>query len=208
MSPFEAVYGFKPPSLATYVKGVSSNAAVDDTLRTKDEILALLKENLNRAQTRMKQYADLRRTKVEFNVGDLVFLKLRPYRQTSARIRRHMKLSHRSFGPYKVLERIGSVAYKLKLPGHCHILHVYHVSLLKQRLGSRNIHSTDLPVEGILLPEPYKILAYRTKTRCKKLIPQVLIQWAHSSEEDATWEDSSHIQQEFPNFSLANKAAN
>lgn len=76
----------------------------------------LLQDNLSKAQERMKLYADKRRSEREFQVGDIVFLKLQPYKQSSIYIRRNLKLSSKYYGPYKILEKVGSVAYKLELP--------------------------------------------------------------------------------------------
>ena len=64
----------------------------------------------------MKRYADLERKDVEFGLGDLVFLKLRPYKQTSLRKKMSEKLSPKYFRPYKIIEKIGAVAYKRELP--------------------------------------------------------------------------------------------
>lgn len=66
------MYGYLPPRFPTYEPSTTVVAAVDDTLRSRDQILALLRENLQKAQSRMKKFADLKRTEREFKVGDLV----------------------------------------------------------------------------------------------------------------------------------------
>ncbi|KAL8167302.1 hypothetical protein V2J09_008801 [Rumex salicifolius] len=73
--------------------------------------MAQLRENLCKVQSRMKQFANAHRSEREFQVGDWVNLKLQPYRQSSMAIRRHLKLSSRFYGPYKVEAKVGSVAY-------------------------------------------------------------------------------------------------
>lgn len=70
----------------------------------------LLQDNLCKAQERMKYYADKRRSNRTFQVGDMVYLKLQPYRQTYVPLRKHLKLSSKYYGPYKILSKIGLVA--------------------------------------------------------------------------------------------------
>ena len=75
-------------------------------------MLGALEEHLQIAQEKMKKKADLKRRDVEYMVGDLVFLKIRPYRQVSLWKKRNEKLSSKFFGPYKIIEeRTGPVAY-------------------------------------------------------------------------------------------------
>ena len=73
-------------------------------------MIRLLKANLIEAQARMKGYADKRRSGRTFEVGDMVFLRLQPYKQTIVAFKGNRKLSPRFFGPYKVLQRVGQVA--------------------------------------------------------------------------------------------------
>ena len=77
--------------------------------------VSLIRDHLCVAQSREKSYADTRRRELEFSVGDLVFLKVSPWRG-SVRIRGKGKLSPRYVGPFEIVERIGSSAYRLLLP--------------------------------------------------------------------------------------------
>jgi hypothetical protein len=83
MTPFEAVYGKKPPSVLSYLLGTSKVQAVDQTLTVRENILRTLKENLVMEHNRMKQQADQGRFEHQFEEGDQVFLRLQPYKQTS-----------------------------------------------------------------------------------------------------------------------------
>jgi hypothetical protein len=74
MTPFEAVYGHKPPSVLLYLLGTSKVQAVDQTLTVQEDILRTLKENLVMAQNRMKQQADQGHLERQFAEGDQVFL--------------------------------------------------------------------------------------------------------------------------------------
>ena len=79
-TPFELVYGRTPPSILSYIEGASRLEAIDQELRSRDELLKKLKSNLLDTQARMKSYIDRQRTDIQFQIGDLVFVKLQPYR--------------------------------------------------------------------------------------------------------------------------------
>uniref|UniRef100_A0A2N9H2J1 Chromo domain-containing protein n=1 Tax=Fagus sylvatica TaxID=28930 RepID=A0A2N9H2J1_FAGSY len=176
--------------------GTAKIEAVDKELLTRDEILKELRQNIQQAQVRMKQNADKHRRDVEFAVGDWVYLRLQPYRQSSIAFRKNLKLSPRYFGPFQVVERVGAVAYKLKLPAESKLHSVFHVSNLKRKLGSQEEASTMLPVidnsDG-LVPLPQAILDRRTR-RSKE---EVLVHWQGLSPADATWEDAQSLRLRF-----------
>jgi hypothetical protein len=110
MTPFEAVYGQKPPSILSYLPGVSKVHAVDQTLTVREDILCTLKENLVMAHNRMKQQADQGHSERQFAEGDQVFLRLQPYKKNSLKVKHCQKLAPKFYGPYTVLKRVGHVA--------------------------------------------------------------------------------------------------
>lgn len=91
----------------------------------------------------MKQQVDAKRREVKFTTGDWVYLKLHPNRQSSVFRRAHQKLASRYFGPFQVIAEVGPVAYRLALPVESKIHPIFHVSLLKQKLGD----PVDVPQE-------------------------------------------------------------
>jgi hypothetical protein len=110
--------------------------AVQKELNDRDEALRQLKAQLLRAQGKMKQQADKKRCDKSFEIGEWVFVKLRAHRQQSVVSRINAKLAARYYGPYPEVERIGAVAYKIKLPEGSRVHPVFHVSLLKKAVGS------------------------------------------------------------------------
>lgn len=77
--------------------------AVDELLKSRDQIYKRLKENLEAARQRMKKYANFHKTERVFEVGDLVYLRPQPYRQHSV-VMRSLKLSPRFYRPYRILQ--------------------------------------------------------------------------------------------------------
>ena len=111
-----AVYGYHPLSIASSLRENSKVQAVEYHIEHQ-QVLKLLKDKLNLAQNRMKQKADQHWNKRSFDVGDWVFLQLQPYKQMSfKKAKKDNKLSPNYYGPYKVLQNIGTMVYKLELP--------------------------------------------------------------------------------------------
>jgi hypothetical protein len=151
----------------------------------------------------MKYFADKNRTPREFKVRDWVYLRLRPYRHMSISLRRNLKLSPRYYGPFKVIQKIGIVAYKLDLPSISQIYPIFHVSNLKQQLGARIAPLGTLLVltpEGTLTLEPEKILTRRMKRKGNRAVTEVLTQWKGMLDKDATWKELETLHHRFPDL--------
>ena len=106
----------------------------------EERYLALnaLKENLCAAQNRMKKMANWKRRELKFKVGDEVYLKLILYKQCSLARKKCEKLAPKYYGPYKTIEGIWEVAYRLMLPLETIIHNVFHISQLKLKLGKQH----------------------------------------------------------------------
>ena len=106
--------------------------ASPDLIRDTSEKVDLIRKRLLMAQILQKSYANRRRRPLEFEAGDHVFLKMMPKRGM-VRFGKLGKLSPRFIGPFEILERVGTVAYRLALPPNLSGVHeVFHVSMLRK----------------------------------------------------------------------------
>nr|GEW28932.1 putative reverse transcriptase domain-containing protein [Tanacetum cinerariifolium] len=152
-APFEALYGRK--------------------CRSRNRLLA--------ARSRQKSYADVRRKPLEFEVGDRVMLKVSPWKGV-IRFRKRGKLSPRYIGPFKILSRIGPVAYKLDLPRELHGIHnTFHVSNLKKCLADEELviplDEVNIDDKFYFIEEQVKIIDREVKQLKQSRILIVKVRW-------------------------------
>jgi hypothetical protein len=200
-TPFKALYRIEPNFGAMPNITVATDSSVAETAVEYNEQIALLREQLLRAQTRMKKKADRNRSEREFQVGEQVLLKLQPYAQYSVVNRSCHKLSYKFFGPYTVLERVGAVAYRLQLPEEARIHPVFHVSQLKPFTPSYTPVFSELPRPPDLAAldvSPSAILQRRLVRKGNEAAPQILVKWGNLPDDAATWEDYYVLQRRFP----------
>ncbi|GKB20453.1 ty3-gypsy retrotransposon protein [Tanacetum coccineum] len=203
MTPFKALYGRNVTSIHNYVQGTSATHSIDQTLLEHARIIDLLKAAISKSQERMIKQANKKRIDKEFAVGDMVYLKLQPYRQKSVVARRYRKLSKRYFGPFKVLEKVGKVAYHLELPVGSRIHPVFHVSLLKQSYETTApLETLDWQDHGMPDYLPRAILQTRVNTAGTE---EFLVQWESKPLEEATWETRETMRTDYPFFNLDNE---
>jgi hypothetical protein len=192
-SPIEILYNHSPRHFGLVPSDARGLTDLQHWLDERNTILALLHQQLLRVQQKMKSAADKKRSFLEFAVDDLVFLKLQPYIQNSVAINSNQKLAYKYYGPYRVLARVGKVAYRLDLPDTSRIHPVIHVSQLKRAIGPGDQVQSTLPVSNPGLQVPFKILQSRVCRKGCSSISQVLIQWSGMTEDSVTWEDSEAL---------------
>ena len=124
-------------------------------------------------------------------------MRLDPYKQTYLKNNWVEKIKPRYYGPYKVVRKIGEVAYELELPKGSKIHNVFHVSCLKKSLGQQIVTSEILPPlddEGHLTLVPENILKTRERRLRSKIIKEYFVQWKDLPSEYATWEYENILQ--------------
>ncbi|GJT40165.1 putative reverse transcriptase domain-containing protein [Tanacetum coccineum] len=134
-APFEALYGRKCRSPIMWAEvGEGQLIGLELVQETTKKILQI-KDRLKAARDRKKSYADKRMKPLEFSVGDYVLLKVSPWKCV-VRFRKKGKLTPRFVGPFKIIEKVGPVAYRLDLPEELNGVHdTFHVSNLKKCLA-------------------------------------------------------------------------
>ena len=125
-------------------------------------------------------------------------MRLQPYKQISLKkLNKDNKLAPKYYGPYKVLQKIGSMAYKLELPATSRVHPVFYISCLKKvirdKIPIQNI-LPELDEEGKVILEPKKISEIRINQLRSRVITEYLIKWQNLLVEDSTWEEESFIQ--------------
>jgi hypothetical protein len=130
-------------------------------LQRRQEENEISKHNLQQAQERMVHFANQNRNERELAIGDMVYLKVQPYRHSSLSIHRCIKLHSKFYGLFRILEKIGGTTYKLLLPEGCKLHLAFHVSQLKKHKGPLAVPAPSLPLiddQGQIQTGPEEIL--------------------------------------------------
>ncbi|GKA60319.1 putative reverse transcriptase domain-containing protein [Tanacetum coccineum] len=180
-APFEALYGRKCRSPILWAEVGEGQLIGPEIVQETTEKISQIKDRLKAARDRQKSYADRRRKPLEFSVGDHVLLKVSPWKGV-VRFGKKGKLAPRFVGPFEITERIGPVAYRLRLPQELNDVHdTFHVSNLKKCLADQTLH---VPLEEIqvdaklnFMEEPIEILEWEFKKLKWSRIPIVNVRW-------------------------------
>ncbi|GJR84237.1 putative reverse transcriptase domain-containing protein [Tanacetum coccineum] len=164
--------------------------------------VVLIKEKLKAARDRQKSYADNRRKPLEFEVGDRVMLKVSPWKGV-IHFGKKGKLAPRYVGPFEILERIGPVAYRLRLPEELSGIHdTFHVSNLKKCLADASLHVPldEIKVDKTLrfVEEPVEILDREVKSLKRSKIALVKVRWNSKRGPEFTWEREDYMKSKYP----------
>ncbi|GKE48549.1 putative reverse transcriptase domain-containing protein [Tanacetum coccineum] len=180
-APYEALYEKKCRSRVCWSEVGDSQLTGPELIRDTTENIVLIKNRLLTARSHQKSYADRRLKPLEFEVGDMILLKVSPW-NGAVRFGKRGKLSPCYIGPFKILARVGPVAYTLELPEELKGVHSnFHVSNLKKCLAEGDIV---VPMEEIqlddmlhMIEEPVEIVDREVKRLKKSRIHIVKVCW-------------------------------
>ncbi|GJS73548.1 putative reverse transcriptase domain-containing protein [Tanacetum coccineum] len=161
-------------------------------------------DHLYAGASRQKSYADKRAKPLEFEVGDMVLLKVSPWKG-AVHFGKRRKLSPRYIGPFKILARVGPVAYTLELPEELKGIHsTFHVSNLKKCLAEGDIV---VPMDEIqlddklhMIEEPVEVVDREVKRLKQSRIPIVKVRWNSQRGLEFTWEREDQIKKKYPHL--------
>ncbi|GJY18560.1 putative reverse transcriptase domain-containing protein [Tanacetum coccineum] len=208
-APFEALYGRKCRSPVCWSEVGDAQLTGPEMIRETTEMIVQIKNRLLAARSRQKSYADVRRKPLEFEVGDKVMLKVSPWKGV-VRFGKRGKLSPRYIGPFKILSRVGPVAYTLELPRELQGIHnTFHVSNLKKCLSDEELI---IPLDEVrideklhFIEEPIEIVDREVKQLKQRRIPIVKVRWNSSRGPEYTWEREDQIWKKYPHLFDFNK---
>ena len=183
MAPYEALYGRPYRSPLCWTEVGKSSIIGPYLIRDTSEKVSLIRQRLLTTQSRHKSYADMRRQPLELEVGDHVFLKVMPKRGV-VRFGKRGKLSPRFIGPFEILERVDTVAYRLVLPPIMSGVHeVFHVFMLR-KYNPDPAHVVDwrqivVDTNETFEEGPVCILDSRDQVLRRKTVRLVRVLWRH-----------------------------
>ena len=205
MAPYKALYGRPCRSPICWTEVGEGSITGPDMIRDTSEKVSLIRQRLLTAQSQQKSYANIRRRPLEFEVGDHVFLKVMPKRGV-VRFDKQGKLSLRLFGPFEILERVGTVAYRLTLsPSISGVHEVFHVSMLrKYTLDPAHVvdwGEIEVDTDGTFEEGPVCIMDSRDQVFRRKTVRLVRVLWQYHGVEEATWEHEDTMRAAIPSCS-------
>ncbi|GKE72591.1 putative reverse transcriptase domain-containing protein, partial [Tanacetum coccineum] len=203
-APYEALYGRKCRSPIFWSEVRDRQLTGLELIRDTTEKIVQIKDRLLTARSLQKSYVDKRLKPLEFEVGDMVLLKVSPWKG-DVHFRKRGKLSPRYIGPFKIVARVSHVAYTLEFPEELKGIHsTFHVSDLKKCLVEGDVV---VPMEEIqlddkmhMIEEPIEIMDKEVKRLKQSRIPIVKVRWNSQRGPEFTWEREDWIEKKYPYF--------
>ncbi|GJW87016.1 putative reverse transcriptase domain-containing protein [Tanacetum coccineum] len=179
VAPFEALYGRKYRSPVCWTKVGDRKLTSPEIIHETTEKIIQIKNRIQAARDRQKSYADVRRKPLEFQVGDMVMLKVSPWKAVR-RFGKREKLNPRYIGSFKILAKVGTVAYRLELPEQLSKVHsTFHMSNLKKCLSDKTLvfplDEIQIDDKPYFVEEPVEIIDREVKRLKQIRIPIVKV---------------------------------
>ncbi|GJT32094.1 putative reverse transcriptase domain-containing protein [Tanacetum coccineum] len=168
------------------------------------EKIVQIKNRIQAVRDRQKSYADVRRKPLEFQIGDKVMLKVSPWKGVICFGKRG-KMNPRYIGPFKIIDKVGTVAYRLELPEQLSRVHsTFHVSNLKKCMVDEPLA---IPLDEIqiddklyFIEEPVEIMDREVKRLKQSRILIVKVRWNSRRGPEFTWEREDQMQKKYPHL--------
>ncbi|GJX08104.1 putative reverse transcriptase domain-containing protein [Tanacetum coccineum] len=163
-----------------------------------------IRDRMQAARDRQKSYADKRRRPLEFEVGDKVMLKVTPWKGVM-RFGKRRKVNPRYIGPFRIIERIGPVAYRLELLQELSRVHnVFHIFNLKKCLSDDTLvillEVIQLDDKLNFVEEPVEIMDREVKQLKRSCIPIIKVHWNARRGPEYTWEREDQFKEKYPHL--------
>jgi hypothetical protein len=206
MAPFNVLYGHRCRTPLNWIELGEKVIFGPDLVEEAEATIHRIQDNLKAAKSRQETYANKRHRPLKFEVGNHVYLRVSPMKGVK-RFGVKGKLAPRYIGLFSILEKCGTVAYKLDLPPSlAGVYDIFHVSQLKKCLKAPVdvMLSEVTPLEADLsyLEHPIKVLDQKDHVTRRKIIKFFKIQWSNHSEEEATWESEDFLRSHHSDFML------
>nr|GEW01995.1 putative reverse transcriptase domain-containing protein [Tanacetum cinerariifolium] len=201
-APFKALYGRKCRSPICWAEVGDRQLTGPEIIHETTEKIVQIKSRIQAARDRQKSYADVRRKPLEFQVGDKVILKVSLWKGV-IRFGKRGKLNPRYIGPFKILAKVGTVSYRLKLLEQLSIVYsTFHVSKLKKCMADEPlaIPLDEIQVDDKLnfIEEPVEIMDREVKHLKQIRISIVKVRWNSRRGPEHTWEHEDQMQKKYP----------
>jgi hypothetical protein len=204
MAPYEALYGRKCKSPLYWDEVGEKHLIGPEMIQDMRNKVSIIRDRMLTAQSRQKSYANKHHRQLEFNIGDLVYLKVSPMKGVM-QFNKKGKLSPRFVGPFEIKEVVGPVAYKVELlPALSGIHDIFHMSTLRKHVHGPQ-HVVDfkpLQVQEDLKDEelPIQILERKEQQLRTKTIPLVKVLWRNHDIEEASLELEIEMRNKYPHL--------
>ncbi|GJY61561.1 putative reverse transcriptase domain-containing protein, partial [Tanacetum coccineum] len=209
-APFEALYGRKCRSHVCWAEIGDAQLTGAKIIHETTEKIIKIKKRIQTARDRQKSYADRRRKPLEFQAGDKVMLKESPWKGV-IHFGKRGKLNPRYIGPFKILAKVGTIAYRLELPKKLSRVHsTFHVSNLNKCFSDEPlaILLDEIQIDDKLnfIKEPVEIMDREVKRLKKSRIPILKVRWNSRRGPEFTWEREDQMKKKYPHL-FANPAS-